>query len=225
VPTERGAILTDVDSTAIVGIVVAGVVGPGLGYIAGWRSDMRRFWHDRQLKAADDLVALLDDIEVALDKLGEACAEMRSQSMQYWNTPEVVGPSLQAAEDVYQNARALIARLRMRPYADPELVKKAGAAAACMLEAIRIVRRAIVGQSTEQPLPSAVTATLGDVPAAVDRGYEGMRVYEAAAREAVARLLGAPASKRLGVVGPRTTLRADSTRQTEATREPTVRAG
>lgn len=35
------------DWTAIVGIVVAGVVGPTLGYIAAWLSDRRKFQHER----------------------------------------------------------------------------------------------------------------------------------------------------------------------------------
>jgi hypothetical protein len=70
--------MTSSELTAVVGIVVAGVVGPGLGCLAAWRSDRRKFRHERELKAVDDLVALLDEGMVALGKLGKACSNLAS---------------------------------------------------------------------------------------------------------------------------------------------------
>lgn len=81
-PSAIIIVQTVTDWPAIVGIVTAGVLGPGLGYFAAMRSDRRRFRHERHLKAAGDLVALLDDVQVGLEKLGEGCAEMRNLALQ-----------------------------------------------------------------------------------------------------------------------------------------------
>lgn len=70
-------------STADIGIIVAGVVGPGLGYVAAWRSDRRRFHHERALKASDDLRQRLDDVAAALENLGAASADLRQVILSY----------------------------------------------------------------------------------------------------------------------------------------------
>jgi hypothetical protein len=175
------------DWTAIDGIVVAGVVGPAVGYFVAWRADQRRFRHERELKASDDLRMLLDDVEVALDRLAAACAEMRSQVLQHLGDDRVI-PSWRAADDAYQHARAVIARLGMRPHADAQLVKRARDAARGMFEAIRLVDVAILNHRAN--LPDLESDAAMAVPAAINRGYEGRNTYEALAREALARLLG-----------------------------------
>jgi hypothetical protein len=174
--------------TAIAGIFIAGVVGPVVGYWAAWRSDLRRFHHERRLDARDDLVRLLDDVEAALDNLGEKCADMRSQVVQHAGGPEV-GPSLIEAQRAFQHARALIARLRMRPYADQTLIEQAQTAANEMQKAIHLARTAIVSHRAGM-IADEMAAAVG-VPDAVEHGYTATEEYETLAREAVGRLIGA----------------------------------
>jgi hypothetical protein len=183
------------DWTAIVGIVTAGVVGP----VGNWLADRRRFSHERKLKSADDLRELIDQVEVALDQLGAACAEMRQRVVPYGGDPERVGPSLHKAEDAYQNARAVIARLSMRPHAGDDLVRQAKGAADHFLEANKLVRTAVViasmGEQAPMELKTSGLSGLGEVGGAIERGYSATHDYEESARAAVVKLLGSPASK------------------------------
>jgi hypothetical protein len=175
------------DWTAIVGIVVAGVVGAGLGYLAAWRSDIRKFRHERELKASNDLQARLDDVAVALDNLGDACAAMRSEVLQYLGDDRVI-PSWRAADDAYQHTRALIERLGMRPHADLKLVEEANGAARAMLEAIRLVDEAIINHRARRP--DADSDAVSGVADAIERGYARRRAFENLARSVVGRLIG-----------------------------------
>lgn len=166
-----------------------------MGYLAAWRSDRRRFQHERELKSGDDLVARLDDVQVALEKLGESCAEMRNRALAWGGDPDKVAPSLQAAEDAYQDARALIARLNMRPFADRRVVEQAREAAGEMMVGIRLVRQAVMAHgfpALPESISTEVLAGIGQVPDAIDRGYAAAEQYEALAREAVGKLLGRP---------------------------------
>ena len=176
------------------GIVTAGVVGP----VGNWLADRRRFTHDSNLKSSDDLLSLIDQVEVALDQLGVACAEMRRQVVLYESDPVRVGPSLQNAQDAYQPARALIARLRMRPHASDDLVERAKTAADHFQKATRLVRKALVirqlGERATQEARMDGRTALENVPDAVEKGYAATRDYENSARLAVSQLLGTPAS-------------------------------
>lgn len=191
------------DWTAV-GTAVVGVVGIVASAVAGLRgnsqSDQRRFEHERRMRSGDDLLDLIEQVEVALDQLGAASAEMRQMTVRHGGKPEV-GPSLAKAEDAYQHARGLIARLGMRPHADPDLVGEAQAAADFFLGVNTLVRKAMVAyeiapQAGGQPNPevSEGFAALGEVPAAVERGYAATKTYEQSARAAVGKLLGSPTS-------------------------------
>lgn len=70
-------------STADIGIIVAGVMGPGLGYVAGWRSDIRRFGEERRLKASDDLRDRIDEVGATLEALSVAAVGVRSETLQH----------------------------------------------------------------------------------------------------------------------------------------------
>lgn len=190
------------DWTAIVGIVVAGVVGPALAYVAAALSDRRHFRHERGLKASDDLRERLDDVAAALEDLGAACAVMRGAVLHHAGSPVQVGPPAVDAGDAYQQARARIARLGMRSHAPGETVAKAQAAADAFREAIQLVREATVAEgmaatTKSQTVLDLVTRTnlaLSNVPAKVETGYERTRQFETAARDALERLLGSEAS-------------------------------
>ena len=171
-----------------VGIVVAGVLGPGVGYWAAARSDRRRFKHEQQLKASDDLIARLDDVAVALDQLAGACANMRSAVLSYDADPDRVWTPLLTAEDAYQKARGLIARLGMRSHADPALLEKARAAADRMLDGIREVRAATIKARLKSGIPPYTDVAV--VMNSIEAGYEARREYETHAREAIGNLLG-----------------------------------
>jgi hypothetical protein len=177
------------EATAIVGIVVAGVVGPALGYVAGWRSDRRRFRHERTLKASDDLRDRIDDVAAALEDLGGACAEMRQVVLSAGPDLERVPPRLQVAEDAFQAARASIARLGMRPHADESLNESATVASGKMLDAIRAVRAALTWKRAKPDGPEA-TQELIPLAGFIEEGYAATRMFQEDAREAIAALLG-----------------------------------
>ena len=183
------------EATAIVGIVVAGVVGPTLGYVAAWLSDKRKFRHERELKASDDLVALLDDVQIAIDRLWAACNDLTvgftilSKVGFDGLDAEKFDPRFATALRADQDARALVARLRMRPHADPELVSRAEAAEGLLQDALNHMRfaRAVVGVGA--PTEEA-TERLSDVPDLLKRARQEVRAYEALARDAVGKLIG-----------------------------------
>jgi hypothetical protein len=194
--------------TGIAGIVVAGVLGPTVGYWASARAEQRRFGHERRLKASDDLRERLDDVEAGLELLGAACAQLRGRVELGAIDPDHsgrplharVGDSFVEAGDAYQHASVRIARLGMRPHAPTETVSRAKAAADSMFEAIELVRDAMVAETVVKTAPSAhvndlATSTrtaLAEIPAKIERGYELTREFEAAARDALERLLGSP---------------------------------
>ena len=171
------------DWTAIAGI--AGTLSAGL--LGGWFSDRRRFTADRKLRSADDLVTQIDDVAVALEALADVAATMRSQVVTYGLDREKLGPSAQATQVAYQTARAAIARLAMRPHAGTELVDKATTASKDYLAAYMVVHMALTSTSSD------AERMLGNVLEHVEKGYESQRTFESAARDAIEKLLGAPA--------------------------------
>ncbi len=182
-------------STANIAIIVAGVVGPGLGYIAAWRGDRRRFGHERTLKASDDLIARLDGVATALENLGSASAELRQIALAAGPRHEQVQPRVLSAEDAYQVARASIARLGMRPHAGEDVMEIATAAATMMLDAIRIVRSAALDDA-------AAHRNLGSVVDLIDSGYDYTTRFQEQARAAIADLLSTGrATRRLTILG------------------------
>jgi hypothetical protein len=182
------------DWTAIAGILSTAVVG-----LAGVLVTGLRFGHERRMKASDDLVALLDGVDVGLEELGGACAELSQYALAYGGEPQLVAPRLQVADDAYQKARALIERLGMRPHADARLVERARASADSMLDGIRLVRRAVIAHPLGHPYSTEAQAALGGLPARINQGYESKRAYEILGREAIGRLLGHPAGERRGI--------------------------
>lgn len=176
----------------IVSLLIVGVLGPALGVLASRWADRRKFAHERNLKASDDLIARIDDVASALEKLGEACAVMRQSflSLGVADT-KAVWPLVRAAEDAYQRTRALNARLGIRPHADPDLLAKAEAAASSLLSAVRDVRMALIHADTvratgQEPLDEL---PIGSVMENIDTGYTQTREYHAQARVAVGNLL------------------------------------
>ena len=208
--------------TAVVGIIVAGTVGllgPVLGYVAAARSDRRRIAHERELKAidvkherelkaSDDLVALLDDVQIALDRLEQACADLRVGFMILERRDvlsfdrldrEKFDPRIVEANRARQDVRALIARLRMRPHANPELVNRVEAAEKALGDALNHMQFARGVIELDPQEEAAARKALSKVPGLLDRGREEARAYERLAREAVGHLIGPEGPSRIAV--------------------------
>jgi hypothetical protein len=183
-----------VQATAIIGIIVAGVVGPALGYLAGWWSDRSRFRHERTLNATDDLIARIDEVAGNLEALGATCATMRQVVLVVGGDTERVPPVLEPAEDAYQVARASIARLGMRPHSGDELPEAATAASKRMMNAIEIVRAALIDQQSHGHLTPNVRQDIGTLPAVIDDGYGLTRAFQDQARDTLAEITGPPQS-------------------------------
>jgi hypothetical protein len=171
------------DWTAIAGLASTAIVG-----IAGIAGTWRRFGHERKLKATDDLVQRLDEVEVALTRLSDACAAMRVQTIQYRGDPEQVGDSWVLAVEAYHDARAVVARLSMRPHADRRLVDKANAVTKSMYEAIDAVGNAV--KSHRAGRFEMEGDALLKVHPSIEAGDAATREYEALARDALDRLIG-----------------------------------
>lgn len=176
------------DWTAIVGIVTAA----GVGLVGTRFSDHRRFDAERKVRSGDDLLRLIDDVEVALDQLATACADLRSKATAYLHPNDSrIRPSLDNAHDAYQHARAVIARLSMRPHASDDLVAHAKTAAGRYQEVTLRVHSQLHllddGQAIDRQL-------LGVLAQRLKEGDDAMRDYEKAARIVVGKLLGAPAA-------------------------------
>jgi hypothetical protein len=101
-------------------------------------------------------------------------------------------PLVRAAEDAYQRTRAMIARLGIRPHADPDLLAKADATASSLLSAVKDVRLALIKAEAaratgKEPLDEL---PIGPVMEKVETGYTTQtREYHAQARVAVGHLL------------------------------------
>jgi hypothetical protein len=187
------AILPTVEGTAVVGIIVAGVVGPAIAVYASRLADRRRFEHERKLKASDDLIERIDEVGAALGELGAACATTRQVFLALAaSEPDKLWPPIRDAEDAYQRARALTARLGMRPHADAELVKKAEAAAGSHQESTKAVRINLIrSQAARAAVGSVVMAEypVERVMEHIETGYTLTREYEVQARVAIGQLL------------------------------------
>ncbi len=179
-------------TVAIVGIVVAGVVGPALGYVAAWRVDQRRFNHERRLKISDDLRERADEVGSALERLGEAAADLRLVAV---TTAETDLNALQAKRrvvfDRYQVARVSIVRLSMRPGATAELVAIAGKAALEFNGTATAAREALVllrlgGDGGAE----RAAALMLSIPSQVDEGYGATNEYVAEARRVLDSIVG-----------------------------------
>jgi len=129
---------------------VAGVVGPALGYGAAWIADRRRFRQEQRLKASDDLIARIDDVATALEELGASAARMRRVALVVGPEPNIVEPLVEEGEDAFQRARASVARLRMRPHAPEAILVVADESTKSMVEAITIVRSALVAMQVSR---------------------------------------------------------------------------
>lgn len=202
-PTEIVHLISEgPDWTAIAGIAGAGA----FGLLGGWwtdfrrsgedrRKDERQFDHDRRLKSVDDLVSRIDEVEAALEDLGEKCATMRQKALIHGDDPKEVGPPVPEAQDSYQRARASIARLGIRPHAGRGLVDKASAAAGHYLDAYDAAHRALVGRTLGPHQSAESLMAITQIPEHVEQGIQATREYEAAARQALEGLLGSPSGQ------------------------------
>jgi len=180
--------MQSVEATAIVGIVVAGVVGPTLGYLARWYSDLRRFQHERDLKASDDLIERLDEVSAALEQLTEAAVELRGEVIRSGTTaPDVLWPLLQQNEDAFQVARSSIVRLEMRAHADAALCGSAMEAAKAFHKPSRTARTALIKARIKYEVAEDYEA-MGAIPQMIDDAYESTTAYQAEARRTLAAL-------------------------------------
>jgi hypothetical protein len=180
----------------IVSLVVVGVVGPALAAVATRWADRRKFDHERKLKASGDLIERIEGVAVALEELGASAAEARQV---YLALSDIDPPKLwtlvRAAEDSYQHARGLTARLGMRPHADAELVSKAEAAASSLLESTRAIRTHLIRTQAARAATGSEPTTvepLESVIENIERGYALTREYQTLARAAIGRLLDPP---------------------------------
>jgi hypothetical protein len=137
---------------------------------------------------------LIDEVEVALDELGATCADTESAAWVWARRKEAssgarLSSGIAEARAAHRHARALIARLGMRPHAGEELIKQASGAAERFDQAVRLFAEVWArGPSTES---QAMVAKASD---AVEQGRNRTRDYEESARAAVGKLLGPPAS-------------------------------
>ena len=195
------------DATGLVlglaGIFAAGVAGP---WVTRWwnaRDQERQFRHDRGLKASDDLRDRLDDVGAGLELLDEAVAAARAVVFTAGAKREHVWEPLQGAEHAYQVARARIARLQMRPHASERAVDAARAASKAYLDAIRIVRAAMVAEDmmpADGALPreavikvwSEAQEGVGRLLAVTDEAVKLTAEYVEAACNALTPLIGTP---------------------------------
>jgi hypothetical protein len=170
---------------------VAGLLAP---LLAAWQSrsaDRRRFSHERKLHATGDLIERIEAVLTSLEDSGEKCAEMRQMYLSVLaSEPEKLWPCVLAAEDAYQRLRVAIARLRMRPHAEADMLDKAEAAAAKLLAAVHTVRAHLIRRRTalaatgNEPLDPPIEPFIEDI----DEGYRLTREYAAQARVAIGRL-------------------------------------
>jgi hypothetical protein len=197
-------------ATFIVGLIVAGFLGPAVAAFASRWADRRRFDHERKLKASDDLIARVDEVAVALDELGAACAFMRQAALVFGvEQPDEVWPTVRSAEDAYQRTRASIARLGMRPHAHRALIAKATEASEAFSDTVNGLRTALLRRAAATKatgIPVSTPPDLSGVIAGVENGYTLTREYEALARDALGNLLATsydtPPASRVGCHWP-----------------------
>jgi hypothetical protein len=177
----------------IVSVVVAGVLGPFVGFLAGRGADRRRFAHERGLKASDDLVGRIDDVAASFESLREACARLRVTCLVEGADAAVALQCLHDAEGAHIKTRALISRLGIRPHADEPLVRFAFDGAASMLAAIENVRNASTHRrAMEQAAGQAVVLGVFDdqrFESCVNDAQQHMQAFESRARATVGKLL------------------------------------
>jgi hypothetical protein len=180
-------------STADIGIIVAGVVGPGLGYVAGWRSDVRRFGVERRLKASDDLRDRIDEVGATLEALSVAAVGVRTETIQPATSraPEL-WEVIRVAEDTYEVARVSVARLEMRAHADDDLTKAAKEAIELLRKPTQTAREALVARQTRGSESSESIMEIAEIPQMVDAAYGGIRRYQLEAKRADTALVGTP---------------------------------
>jgi hypothetical protein len=110
---------------------------------ASWRADARRFRHERRLKASDDTIAVLDQVGALLEDLRRKVAAMHLTVMERGgDDPDVLWSQIGEVEDSYQVTRIAIARLSMRPSAQPALLEAARDASKALHGAAGHARRA-----------------------------------------------------------------------------------
>jgi len=180
-------------STAEIGIVVAGVVGPGLGYVAGWRSDVRRFGVERRLKASDDLRDRIDEVGATLEALSVAVVGVRTETIQHATdrTPEL-WEVIRVAEDTYQAARVSVARLEMRAHADDHLTKAAKEAIELLQKPTHTARKALIARQTGGSELTESIMEIAEIPEMVEEAYGGIKRYQLQAKRTDAALVGTP---------------------------------
>lgn len=168
----------------IAGTLLAGIGGPVL-------QDRRRYAHDAKLRSGDDLLTVIDAVAVAVEELADAAVELRTITIRNGPAPATVTPVAMATNAAYQRARFTVARLRMRPHADADLIEKATAAADAFLATYKAAWAALVAKRS--PIPgSGVDAVMliAEIPALVENGYRAQRDYEKSAQRLLRELRG-----------------------------------
>jgi hypothetical protein len=180
-------------STADIGIIVAGVVGPGLGYLAGWGSDIRRFRVERRLKASDDLRDRIDEVGATLEAFSVAAVGVRTETIQHATSraPEL-GEIIRVAEDTYEAARVSVARLEMRAHADDALTNAANEAVELLRKPAQTAGSALNARGTRSWRSSKSITGIAEIPQMVDEAFGGIKRYQIQAKRTDAALVGTP---------------------------------
>ncbi len=169
------------------------MVGPGLGYVAGWRSDVRRFGVERRLKASDDLRDRIDEVGATLEALSVAAVDVRTETLQHaTNRAPELWDVIRVAEDAYQMARVSVARLEMRAHADDDLTKAAKEAAELLQKPAHTARKALIARQTRGSESSESIMEIAEIPQMVEAAYGGIKRYQLEAKRADAALVGTP---------------------------------
>jgi hypothetical protein len=175
----------------IVSLGIVGVLGPILAILASRWADRRKFAHERKLKASDDLLARVDEVAAALDRLHDACSEVWHSF--FWSGPQDTKETwthIRTADEVYWRARSAITRLEIRPHADSDLLAAANAASSCLLSVMQHIRTELTRTDLSrlkrvEVLDRHPEKAINDL----EDCDEKIRQYQQLAREAVAKLL------------------------------------
>jgi hypothetical protein len=173
-------------------LAVAGVLAPLAAALATRWSDRRRFKHEREQNATGDLVERSEEVLDLLDSFGGRCADLRQIYIgPMMKAAEEVWSRVLIAEDAYQRVRVAIAKLRMRPHADEELLEAAEKAAARHLDGVRAVRQHVIRHRAEVSAGNSdpiIEPAVEEIMDSVEEGYDLTKEYATLARAAIGRL-------------------------------------
>jgi hypothetical protein len=180
----------------IVSLLVAGGLAPLLAALQSRWSDRRRFRFERGQNASGDLIRCAEDVLDRLDELGDRCAAIRQIYFgPMMKAVDEVWQRVLAAEDAYQRTRLAIARLEMRPHADPALIEKGKEASKELFKAIHAVRGHVIRHRASLAATGVEPAGIEPVDLveeSIENGYALTREYVALAQAVIAKLQRPP---------------------------------